>query len=277
MAVAYFFLGGIAGGTYALAALARLFGGPEHRPVAVAAGKVALPAVVLGAAVLVVDLRRPERFWHMLFQSERAPTPMFKWWSPMSVGAWALALFGAFAVLAFLESMAREGRLRARWPVAIGDGVLGKAAAVVGGLFGFFLAAYTGVLLSVTNRPLWSETTMLGLVFVISSAATSAALLDVMLRRKEGTEAARAWLARVEVPLLLAEAVALALLVASLAGSLSLVAAPWAAVFALGVVGVGIVVPLLFRGGPRAAWAPACVLLGGLLLRTIVVYATETL
>ena len=58
-----------------------------------------------------MDLERPERFWHMMFQSEvvhaaldagwplggwgtMIGAPILKWWSPMSIGAWALAVFG---------------------------------------------------------------------------------------------------------------------------------------------------------------------------------------
>src|SRR5256885_10155419 len=48
------------------------------------------------------------------------------------------------------------------------SGLLGVLVAVLGGLLGFFVAGYTGVLLSVTNRPIWGDTTLLGLVFLIS-------------------------------------------------------------------------------------------------------------
>ena len=44
----------------------------------------------------MVDLGRPERFWHMMIQSETF-RPMFKWWSPMSAGSWGLSAFGAFS------------------------------------------------------------------------------------------------------------------------------------------------------------------------------------
>src|SRR5207253_8092479 len=38
----------------------------------------------------------------------------------------------------------------------------------------------TGVLLAVTNRPIWADTTLLGLTFLISAASTSAALLILL-------------------------------------------------------------------------------------------------
>src|SRR5438093_9530873 len=146
LVVLYFFFGGIAGGSYFIAALIDLFGGEADRPLARLGYLIAFPAVLLCAPLLIVDLRRPERFWHMLLQSERL-VPMFKPWSPMSVGSWALALFGAFAFLSFLGALGGLFRFVRRDP-------LRQIVAVAGGALGFFLASYTGVLLSVTNRPI---------------------------------------------------------------------------------------------------------------------------
>ena len=49
-----------------------------------------------------------------------------------------------------------------------------------GGILGFFVAGYTGVLLSVTNRPLWADTDLLGLLFLFSAASTAAAALILL-------------------------------------------------------------------------------------------------
>src|SRR5215217_3464086 len=111
LVIFYIFFGGIAGGSYALASLISLFGAPEDRPLARIGFDISFPAVVLCGPLLIVDLARPERFWHMVIQSERF-LPMFKWWSPMSVGSWALALFGVFSFLSFLAALAEDGRLR---------------------------------------------------------------------------------------------------------------------------------------------------------------------
>jgi formate-dependent nitrite reductase membrane component NrfD len=42
---------------------------------------------------------------------------------------------------------------------------------------GFFIAAYTGVLLTATNQPFWSDTPLIGGLFLASAAATSTALM----------------------------------------------------------------------------------------------------
>src|SRR5947209_79323 len=85
----YFFLGGIAAGSYALAALVELFGDEDDRRGVRAAYYLAFPLVCVCGMLLVIDLGRPERFWHMLLKSETLG-PIFKWWSPMSVGSWGL-------------------------------------------------------------------------------------------------------------------------------------------------------------------------------------------
>src|SRR2546426_7534166 len=109
--ILYFFVGGIAGGACLLAAVVDWFGGPEDRPVVRTGYNVAAWGAILSAALLTIDLGRPLRFWHMLFQSANVPALMFKAWSPISVGAWALLLFGLFAVLSALGGMAEEGRV----------------------------------------------------------------------------------------------------------------------------------------------------------------------
>src|SRR5258705_3863637 len=173
----YFFVGGIAGGCYMLAVLADLVGDPGDRRLAHTGYCIAFAAIVLSGLLLTIDLGRPLRFWHMLVQSHTG-RPMFKPWSPMSLGSWALLLFGAVSFLSFLTTLADAGRLRWRGVARLRPpGMLGCLVSVVGGLLGFFVAGYTGVLLSVTNRPIWADTSLLGLAFLVSAASISAALL----------------------------------------------------------------------------------------------------
>src|SRR5262245_34889932 len=141
--VLYFYLGGIAAGAYFLATLIDLFGREADRDLARVGYWIAFPLVCLCGLLLTVDLARPERFWHMLFKSQvvhealaegwpfsgrgwslMAGAPLVKWWSPMSVGAWALLVFGACSGLSFLGSLWHDGWLR--------HGVAGRALQVVG-------------------------------------------------------------------------------------------------------------------------------------------------
>src|SRR5579884_3668021 len=93
----YFFLGGVAGASEAIALVARMAGNEPGLERA-ALWMAALAALVC-PALLVADLGRPRRFLHML--------RVFKWQSPMSVGAWTLALFSAAAFSALAANEAR--------------------------------------------------------------------------------------------------------------------------------------------------------------------------
>ncbi len=111
----YFYLGGIAAGAYAVATMIGLFGEERDRRAARVAEYLAFPLVNACGLLLVVDLGRPERFWHMLIRSETF-RPMFKWWSPMSAGSWGLSAFGAFSFVSFVGVLAEDRRLgMGRW------------------------------------------------------------------------------------------------------------------------------------------------------------------
>src|SRR5207344_2153347 len=181
----YFFFGGLAGGSYFLASLIDLFGRSEDRPLSHLGYYIAFPCVVLSALLLILDLQRPLRFWHMLIESNTYQ-PMFKPWSPMSIGSWALLIFGIFAFISFLGALADAKRIPwAAWRKVHPPSLLGRFIAAIGGIFGFYVSGYTGVLLAVTNRPIWSDTPLLGMLFVVSAASTSAALM-ILLAKKSG-------------------------------------------------------------------------------------------
>lgn len=279
--VFYFFLGGIAGGAYFLAALVDFFGRPTDRPLARLGYLIAFPLVIVCGVLLIVDLSRPERFWHMLIQVNTL-RPMVKSYSPMSLGSWAVLLFGAFSFLSFLGALAeRDG---SRWPalrVFRGPGILGVIITVLGGIFGLFLAGYTGILLSVTNRPIWADTTLLGLTFLISGASTAAALLILLGWRRRATLTGLRALERFDGWMLLFELVALIALVLSLGEIARIWLGLWGGLLLVGVVGLGIVVPLLVLWRPRAFGsasgpvAAVLVLIGGFLLRVVVILSSE--
>jgi protein NrfD len=280
--VGYFFLGGIAGGAYFLAALIDIVGHPLDRPLARTGYRIAFPATVICGVLLILDLGRPLRFWHMLVQSETL-RPMLKWWSPMSLGSWALLLFGAFAAASFLAAQGEDGRPRwRRLRTLRPPGVLGTLFTFVGGMLGFFLAGYTGVLLAVTNRPIWSDTNLLGLVFLISGASTAAALMALLGRRRPATRLAglRA-LEHFDSLMLVFEIVAIVALVVSLGSLARLWLSAWGALLVVGVGLLGILLPLaLYRrpqalGGLAATAAPVLVLLGGFLLRVVIIFSSE--
>jgi formate-dependent nitrite reductase membrane component NrfD len=179
---AYLFLGGVAGGSAALAAGAQLTGRPVLRRNCRLA---ALAAVGLGAAALVEDLGRPERFLNML--------RVIKLTSPMSLGSWILSVFSAgagVAAAAEVDRMTGErvplGPLRPVLRFAEGPAGLEAAA------FGPLLAVYTAVLLGDTSTPTWNHAhDELPFVFVSSASLASAGLAMVTTPVAEAAPARR--------------------------------------------------------------------------------------
>lgn len=154
----YFFVGGLAGASAPLAALASARG---NRPLARSASLGALGGAIVSPALLISDLGRPSRFLNML--------RMFKVTSPMSVGSWVLSGFGPCAAL----GAARE---------TLGvPGTLGRAGQIGAALLGPVLSTYTAALVSNTAVPAWHEARReLPLVFAGSSLASAGALATVL-------------------------------------------------------------------------------------------------
>ena len=286
--IPYFFIGGLAGGAYFLAAALDWFGRPDDRPVIRTGYYVAVVGAIAGGLLLTVDLGRPLRFWHMLFQSENFPALMFKSYSPISFGAWAILLFGLFAALSALGAMSEEGRLRFSPLRAVGSvmrgGTLAKLVAAVGGLLGLFVAGYTGVLLTVTNRPIWADSPWLGALFVASGASTGAAALILLAPRRGATAQSLSWLTTFDGRALVVELLILIAFLASLGGINRVWMSFWGLLLLVGVIGAGILLPLGLHWKPasfgRLAARPVVnaarlVLLGGFLLRVATILASE--
>src|SRR2546427_12910898 len=74
--IPYFFVGGLAGGAYFLAALLEWFGRPDDRPVIRTGYRVAAVGAIVSGALLTIDLGGQLRIWPMLFQSGYLPAIM---------------------------------------------------------------------------------------------------------------------------------------------------------------------------------------------------------
>jgi protein NrfD len=279
--VLYFFFGGLAGGSYFLATLIDLFGRLEDRPLARLGYYIAFPCVLISALLLTLDLTRPLRFWHMLLEPHTF-RPMFKYWSPMSLGSWALLIFGALSFVSFLAALVDSGRLS--WPAGQRfrpPGILGTVIAVIGGLFAFFIAGYTGVLLAVTNRPIWSDTPLLGMLFIVSAASTSAALMILLARRYRWTMPGISGLHRMGFGVEILEFFVLLAVILSLGPVLRAWLSAWGLLLFLGVIVAGMLIPLAlywrrdWLGDRNVTTSAALILVGGFILRVVIVLSAE--
>jgi protein NrfD len=265
MIVWYFVLGGIAGGAYFTAAIADIFGEPGDRKVARIGYFIALPLVAMCGLLLIGDLGVPTRFLNML--------RVFKFWDPMSLGAWAVGIFGMFTFLSAALSLASSPQLdRAR-----------RVISFVGIFFGFFLASYTGVLLSSSAMPFWSEARLMGALFLASGASTGMAAISLILFLTGGSAGA-GWgkVKRADRYSMIFELVLLAIFLGVLGSAAKpITSGHFAPLFWGGLVGVGLIVPLVLdfvghRIKPLAAVAAALVLAGGFVLRYVVLMSIQS-
>jgi formate-dependent nitrite reductase membrane component NrfD len=274
----YFFLGGLAGGAFVIATIAALLDARRFRDVSRVGYYLALVALIPCPIILIVDLGVPLRFMNMMLR--------FNPQSPMSMGAWALLGFSACAFVAaaltLLEDTGRAGTLSG----------LKVVVGVIGGFFGFFLAAYPGVLLGATARPLWTEGHALGALFLAVGASTGAAAIALLLglggrRSADGLRAIRAML----VLSLLIQVVSVVVFVTSvqMSGSAAasralaaLTSGRFSVTFWLGAILVGCVLPLVIglanlkrRSIGLTALASLLVLIGGFLVKFVIMAAGQ--
>lgn len=155
----YFFVGGAAGAAAVIGAAARA-GGASPRLVRDARWVAAIGAN-LSAPLLITDLGRPERFLAMM--------RVVKLQSPMSVGAWVLAAFGATATGAVIL-----------------PGALADVSAAGSAISGLGMATYTGVLLGATAIPAWAKyASILPAHFAASGTGAAVSMLELRGHRSQ--------------------------------------------------------------------------------------------
>ncbi len=164
----YLWLAGMAGGAYFAAFLAERFTGVVDRKLLKLATYVGIPLAIIGVLLLVVDLGSPLRFWHLFTQ--------FKVISPMSMGTWILLAWVGIAIIMvilwWIEYRLSEQTVSSLRSTTGFLAWINLALAVL-------LIAYTGVLLAVSNQPLWAGTVLLPALFVASAISTGVAVLIV--------------------------------------------------------------------------------------------------
>ncbi len=234
MIVLYFFFGGIAGGAYFTAAVADNVGGPRSSRVALVGYLLSLPLVALCGLLLIADLGVPTRFLNMM--------RTLKFWDPMSLGAWAVGVFGLFS---FVSSVMCFGPF---------EHMAGLRRRI--GLIGMLLAsgASTGM-------------AAVSLILALTGGGSNPGLAKVKHADRYS---------------MIIELVVLALFLALLGSAARpIVSGHFAPLFWGGLVALGLVVPLVldFVGHGRkalGALAAVLVLVGGFILRYVIVMSIQS-
>ena len=280
----YLWLAGMAGGAYLAAFLVERFTGKDNGQLLRLATYLGIPLAVIGVILLIIELGQPLRFWHLL--------TVFKVISPMSMGTWILLVWVGIAVIMAVFWWA-ESRVTEKVTDRLRQTT--KVLAPINAVFAALLMTYTGVLLAVSNLPLWQGTILLPALFVASAVSTGVAILVIT------AVTGRAWAIPSRTVGRLAEADAIIILVelavligyaiwlstSTMAGTgeaLSLLTTgTLAAPFWLGVVLLALLVPLWLEItswgkdiATKSVWrtiiaSSTCVVLGGLILRALIV------
>ncbi len=252
---------------------------------------IAFPGVLICAVLLILDLGRPERFWHMVIKSHYFPDPIFKYWSPISIGVWVLSALRHIRLHLVRQSAGRErqacaGGRSSAWPTDVRRVPRSFAVAwsILGAFFGLFLAGYTGVLMVGTVAPVWHNAVPLGGLFLASALSTSYALMILLLlRRGRGQRdptvaklvGADRWAVAIEIVLLLLMLVPIGAL------ARPIVTGGYGVLFWIGVVLLGLIAPVVLdligrrRNVERHQLRAALILVGGLVLRFVIVMAPQ--
>ena len=162
----YFFVGGAAGAAAVIASAANLL--TDDRKLVRDARFVAAGGGIISSALLISDLGVPSRFLNML--------RVFKLQSPMSVGAWTLAVFGTFSGAAAFANMARE-MVADVLPIRVIEDLSGLMSSASG----LVLSTYTGVLIGATAIPVWNDHVMsLPHHFAASGVNSAVSILELL-------------------------------------------------------------------------------------------------
>ncbi len=280
------FLAALGAGAFMLAVVADLAGGRRYRLVSTIGAFLAPWPAILGVLLLVADLGVPWRFWEMMLRRGEgltlvSPFLMFNPSSTMSIGTWVLTIFVwislGYIVLTILA-----------YPFQFA-GILRKLLGLCGLPFALLVTTYTGVLLSASPNPLWNSW-LLPVAFVASAVVTGAAsviLILAALRIVGLVDEEDAHIPRLEklnswiIAFQLVVVLFFMLVGIGSASMKSIVGSGYGLLWWVGIIGLGLILPLLygFKGGFRKPQASvvvaAFVLLGGFFLRYVILIAGQ--
>jgi protein NrfD len=279
----YLFLGGMAAGLLAIAALYYIRGRENDYRTAVRIVPFLAPILlVVGLLALFADLRHRLYFWQLYIN--------IKLQSPMSWGAWTLMVITPVSFIwsaLHIRDIFPNWDWKYNWLTELEKffNKYKKALAWVMLIYAIILGIYTGILLSAFNaRPLWN-TSILGPLFLTSGLSAGAAVTLIL----SANPAERKQFARIDLVLI---GIELFLIIHMFMGFLAstqvqieaaklFLGGPYTVTFWIFVVILGMIIPAVLEIMELGKFhipvlVPALlVVFGSLMLRFIVVYAGE--
>ena len=277
----YLFLGGIVAGMMIISGY--FLYRERHKQFVTSCTVVPVIGIILlsiGMFALFLDLEHKLYTWRMYMTFQIA--------SPMSWGAWILILvYPAMFSMMLIKLpgfIPEKFKILFKWSEYINGNK--KARQIIGIInmsAGAALGIYTGILLSSFGaRPLWNSS-ILGILFLVSGLSTASAFVHMIAKDREESRL----LARADNLFILFEIVILGLFIINLLSSTQvqidaakiLLSGEFAPSFWIFVVGLGLFIPLLIQSLAvshrikHTPVAPILVILGGLILRFVIVNA----
>lgn len=279
----YLFLGGLAAGIMFFAGYFTIMRKEKEMQATVKFAPMLVPfALVLGLIALFLDLKHQLYFWR-LYTTIRLE-------SPMSWGAWTLMFVTPLSMI-WAATYMKEVFPKWDWKFNFIDKIIDffteyrKAMAWALMILAVILGVYTGILLSAFNaRPLWN-TSILGVLFLVSGMSTGLAAIIWMSKSKyERKVLSRLDLIFIAVELFLIIHLFMGFLAASevqieaaqlfLGGEFTVVF--WVFVIILGLIFPAILEILELKGFHIPIWIPSLlILIGGLVFRYVIVEAGQ--
>ena len=279
----YLFLGGMAAGILAIAALYYIRGRESDYKTAVRITPSLTPfLLILGLLALFIDLRHKLFFWQLYTN--------IKLQSPMSWGAWTLMVITPVSFIwcaLHIKDIFPKWDWKFKWLYVLEAffNKYKKALAWVMLIYAIILGIYTGILLSAFNaRPLWN-TSILGPLFLASGlSAGAAATLLLSKDQKERRQFARIDLVLLGIELFLIIHMFMGFLASTqvqIEAAKLFLGGPYTMSFWIFVVIIGMIIPAVLEIMELGRYhipvlIPAVlVLFGSLMLRFIIVYAGQ--
>jgi formate-dependent nitrite reductase membrane component NrfD len=279
----YLFLGGMVAGMMIIAGYF-LFAG-RHKESNCSCFFIPIVSIVLlslGMFALFLDLAHKLYVWRLY--------TTFQFTSPMSWGAWILilvypALIANILIKPVKWMTERIPKLNEYSKKINEHPFLVKNIGIANMILGMMLGAYTGVLLSsMGSRPLWN-TSLLWVLFLVSGLSAAAALVHLFAKNKYESEL----LAKADNGFLVIELFVFVMIFLGLLTSARphieaahlLLSGVYAPVFWVFVIGIGVILPLIIQllavnhKVSHTAIAPILVIVGGLILRFVIVSAGQ--
>jgi len=156
----YFYMTGLSAGSFILSTLAYGFGLKKYKPIGFIGVVLATVLLVLAPLNLIIDLGRPERFWHLF--------PYLNLKSPVTWGSFLLTIY-PINCLIYGYYMHK------------GNAKLTKLFGLIGIPLAISVHGYTGFILALSKaRALWN-TAVMPILFLVSAMVSGIALMIIVV------------------------------------------------------------------------------------------------